>query len=370
MAPPSLEMARQEMMNKISLESNQSKLNELSVTLNTIVRDQSFETSKIKDALLARLPQVVEKGANEGTSNLQITQNLKVYTPESRAAWQNYTSLANQYKQAVAAGIDTIALQKKVDAAKTAALSLQGSLNSLSGQAFESLLQVLLPLVKDNSAELASTTVQNLVKAVESQSVLATSGAQHSGIQLSLDGKLVKISSPGKIDVNTSSPFLGDDDLMRISAKNYSSLRDIHLLAGASAVGLISQWPTQANKDYYYTALGYGKEMVHFTEAKMLFNIQALAGRGEGELANILILNVRSRLNPISVISIRSLLDNIENNPIAHTEAFSTKINSIPQFGENEYPSVEEFANRVQTITVDTTLNKAYLALSYLRKMG
>jgi hypothetical protein len=36
---------------------------------------------------------------------------------------------------------------------------------------------------------------------------------------------------------------LGDDDLMRISAKNYSSLRDIHLLAGASAVGLISQWP-------------------------------------------------------------------------------------------------------------------------------
>jgi hypothetical protein len=43
-----------------------------------------------------------------------------------------------------------------------------------------------------------------------------------------------------------------------------------------------------------------------------------LAGRGDSELANILILNIRSRTNPISVISIKSLLRGIETNPIAN----------------------------------------------------
>lgn len=371
MPQPSLQQAREEMMKKINLEADQSQLNSLSNMLNQVIRSQQFENSHIAEKILERLPQIVDKGGEEAIQNLSITKNMKVYTPESRDAWSRYSQLSRQYKEALDQGINDLALANQVDEAKRAALSLQGRLSGLSGQAFESLLQVLIPIVKENVSDIANTTVNELMSILDKTVKIETLGTKNEAVSFFIGEDEVKISSQGKIDVSAQSPFIGENDLLNISAKNYSKLRDIHLLSGGSVVGLISQWPTDNNiKNYYYNALGVWNPDSYLQEARLLFAIQALAGRGDAELANVLILNIRSRTNPISVISIKSLLRGIENNPIEGQTAFNMKFNSLPAYATGEMRTDEqEFKSRISKVTLDTTLNKAYLMTKYISKL-
>lgn len=368
---PSLQQARDEMMKRISLEADQSQLNSLSDLLNQVVRSQQFENSHIAEKILERLPQIVDKSGEEAIQNLNITTNMKVYTPESRDAWSRYGQLSRQYKEALDQGINDLSLANQVDEVKRAALSLQGRLSGLSGQAFESLLQVLIPIVKDNVNDVATTTVNELIGILDKTVKIETLGTKNEAVSFFIGEDEVKISSQGKIDVSAQSPFIGENDLLNISAKNYSKLRDIHLLSGGSVVGLISQWPIDNNvKNYYYNALGVWNPDTYLQEARLLFAIQALAGRGDKELANVLILNIRSRTNPISVISIKSLLKGIENNPIEGQTAFNMKFNSLPAYATGEMRTDEqEFKSRISKITLDTTLNKAYLMTKYISQL-
>lgn len=368
---PSLQKARDKMMNSINLQSDQAALNSLSKLLNQIVNDNKFTENNIAEKILNRLPQLIDQESERAIQDLKITQNMKVYTEESVAAWSVYSSLAKNYKTALDNGINDLALSKQVDEAKSRALALQGRLSGLSGQAFESLLQVLLPLVKDNVQDVASTTVNELVQILDKTDKISTAGTKNTTISFLVDEEEVRISSQGKIDVYTESPFLGDSEILKISAKNYSKLRDIHLLKGGSVVGLISQWPIENNiKNYYYNALGVWHPDTYLQEARLLFNIQALAGKGDNDLANVLILNVQSRKNPISVISIKSLLQGIEANPIEGQSAFNMKFNSLPAYSEGEMrKDKKEFTSRLSKITLDTSLNKAYLQLKYISQL-
>jgi hypothetical protein len=133
-----------------------------------------------------------------------------------------------------------LSLANEVNDAKRAALSLQGRLSGLSGQAFESLLQVLIPVVKDSVNDIATATVNDLIGILDKTVKIETLGTKNEAISFFIGEDEVKISAQGKIDVAARSPFIGEKDLLNISAKNYSKLRDIHLLSGGSVVGLIS----------------------------------------------------------------------------------------------------------------------------------
>ena len=368
---PSLREAKEKIMERLHLEVDQAQLNSLSVMLNQIVRSEQFKTSHVAEKILERLPQIVDKGGKEAIQNLNITKDMKVYTPESSTAWQKYGQLLRQYKQILNQGLENLSLANEVNDAKRAALSLQGRLSGLSGQAFESLLQVLIPVVKDNVGDVATTTVNELIGVLDKTARIETLGTKTEAVSFFIGEDEVKISSQGKIDVAARSPFIGEKDLLNISAKNYSKLRDIHLLSGGSVVGLISQWPTDNDvKNYYYNALGVWNPHTYLQEARLLFAIQSLVGRGDLELANILILNIRSRTNPISVISIKSLLKGIETNPIAGQAAFNMKFNSLPAYTRGELrTNDQEFKNRLSKITLDTTLNKAYLTTKYISQL-
>lgn len=368
---PSLQEAKEKMMERLHLEADQAQLNSLSTMLNQIVRSEQFETNHIAEKILGKLPQIVDKSGEEAIQNLSITKNMKVYTPETNAAWQKYGQLSRQYKQILDQGLEDLSLANEVNDAKRAALSLQGRLSGLSGQAFESLLQVLIPVVKESVDDIATTTVNDLIGILDKTVKIETLGTKNEAISFFIGEDEVKISAQGKIDVAARSPFIGEKDLLNISAKNYSKLRDIHLLSGGSVVGLISQWPTDNGvKNYYYNALGVWSPYTYLQEARLLFAIQSLAGRGDSELANILILNIRSRTNPISVISIKSLLKGIETNPIAGQTAFNMKFNSLPAYAHGELRTDDqEFKNRLSKITLDTTLNKAYLMTKYISQL-
>lgn len=369
MSKPSLQQVKDEMMKKINLQADQQQLNNLSTKLNQIVLDQSFKDNKIFDKIFNKIPQIVEGGFN----NVKIGAKGGVYTNESLRKWQEYNTLSTEYNNLKEQKIENLALAQQKEDALREALSLQGSLNSLQGQAFESLLQTLLPLVSANVEELSEDVVKSLLEAIQSKTVIKTKGSDTNTITIDIDEKKVKITSQGKIDVEAPSPFIGDNDLLKVSAKNYSKLRDIHLLSKGSVVGLISQWPTTNEvKNYYYNALGVWHPDTFLQEARFILGIQSLAGRGgdQSELANILILNIRSRNNPISVVSIKSLLQNIDLNPQVNDEAaFKMIFNTLPVFNQGEERSADEFRTKVSAVTLDTSLNKAYLTLNYLKNL-
>lgn len=368
MSKPPLQKVKDTMMNKINLQADQEQLKNLSTKLNQIVLDQSFKDNKIYDKIFNRIPQIVEGGFN----NVKIGAKGGVYTDESLRKWQEYKALSTEYNNLKNQKIENLTLAQQRDDALHEALSLQGSLNSLQGQAFESLLQTLLPLVSANVEELSEEVVNSLLETIESKSVIKTKGSDTNTITIDIDGEKVKITSQGKIDVEASSPFIADSDFLKVSAKNYSKLRDINLLSKGSVVGLISQWPTTNEvKNYYYNALGVWHPDTFLQEARFIFGIQSLAGRGgdESELANILILNIRSRNNPISVVSIKSLLQDIDSNPRANDEAFKMIFNTLPVFNQGEERSSDEFRKKVTAVTLDTSLNKAYLTLNYLKHL-
>lgn len=371
MPQPSLQKVKNDMMKKIKLKADQEKLNKLSEKLNEIVRDNQFETSKIPEQILDRIPQIVNKG-EEALQGLEISKSMKVSTAESNAAWAEFSKKTKEYKSKLANGINDLALAKEIEDVQKVALSLQGQLSTLSGQVFESLLQVLVPLIQDDVETKALNSIDQLIGILDKKTEIKTQGDVQEKISLKIDGKTVRVSSKGKIDVQTEAPFLGEKDLLNISAKNYGKLRDIHLLSKGSVVGLISQWPTSnATKNYYYNALGVYNPFTYLQEARLLFAIQALAGRGSQEMANVLILNIQSRKkNPIQVISIKSLLESA--NVMPETEgnaAFKMKYHSLPAYEIGEKRDKDEFRNRIKKVTLDTTLNKNYLTMKYIRQL-
>lgn len=366
--PPSLEKARENIMERLDYGSEQQKLNNLSTLLNTIINSQKFKESDVASRILERIPQIIDQGASEGLSNLSISNKMGVATSASKDAWREYGIKSSEYKRQVEQGIENASLAKEVEQAKKVALSLQGKLNTLQGQAFESLLQCLLPLISENTQNLASEIVDQLLSNLNNMTgAIQTSGSKSYTIDLQLDEYQTSITSQGKVDVSVNSPFISESDVLQISAKNYSQLRNIHLLKGGSVVGLISQWPTsESDKQYYYNALGVWHPDKYLQNARLIFGIQSLVGRGDQDLASILILNIRSRVNPISVISTKSLIYEALKNPVKNKSLFDLKFNSLPVYHEGESRNKDEYGKKVSSVTLDSSLNKAYLTVAYL----
>ena len=201
-----------------------------------------------------------------------------------------------------------------------AALSINGSMNAIRGQIFESFLQMVIPIISTVGFDEIDTIINQLVENLQnSKTAINTTGSTKDKISLQLGDKMMQIVSQGKVDVSVPSPFTTNENIKSlISAKNYSSTRDIHILSGAVVVGLMSQWPV-SERDISYGHYGltvYTPQPALLNEMKSLMAIQGLAGsqvQNSDKLANIFILNTQSKKNPIKVVSIPILLDAIFN---------------------------------------------------------
>lgn len=353
-----LESARQKLMSEIQLNADSTKLQSLEDILNNIMTSNTF--NKAAQEVLNKIPTKIDSAIN-------VTKNLGVTTAESEDLWSQYKTKLSHYENNLAQGINDLSEVAEVEAAKKRAISLQSSLNNLRGQVLESSLDILLPLITTSSNTMIDQTIDNMLETIKGKKDVKTKGSTSNDIEYYLDEEKVTISTQGKIDVEAKSPFIGEDDILKISAKNYSRIRNIHLLSGASVAGLISQWPTNNEvQNYYYNALGYGTVEV-FNAAKLLIGTQALAGKGGEDLSNILILNVRNREKPIKVISIRQLLETIGQQQLG--EPFIIDYHGLPSLGaDEEVSSAQEFAQKAKKVTVNVQLARAYIANEYARK--
>lgn len=374
----SYEQAKKKFLKSIDSFS-QREANNLAKVLNEITNHQSFSTEKISQQILNKLPQVIDKSGEQAFADLDIDNSFKVSTKASGSAWQAYYEKVNFYKKIENLSIKEINEKEDVRPLLMEALKLQGQLNKTQGDVFEVFLQELIPYLgqklENFSEDQVSSILENLSKNLSSKSRITTQGSQHESIDFIFEEERIKISSQGKIDVNVPAPFLDGDFPLKISAKNYGSLRDVHLLGGASAVGLISQWPvSQDAKRYFLNGLttwekSTPEQLLQY--GRILIAIQSLAGSSgkSNEMANVLILNVRNNpKNPIRVISIRDLLDQMDLSNVDNI--FTIKFDpQLQLFKDGEERTKDQFKERLTALKVNTTLNKKYLYLSKLSKI-
>lgn len=368
--------AKTKMISQIGNYS-QADAKRLEDVLNQIITSDGFNDN-IASQLLAKLDSVVRRGGEQGL--YKVGDNLKVSTPELSAAWSQYHKALSAYKSDSNLAAMGISAEEQAKPLLKKALALQGSLNTIQGDALEGFLQMVIPIIENKIHEFGDSGVNEVLRDLEASikgttGSIKTMGAQNRSMEVVLDDQKWTIKSQGKVDVSVPAPSFGDEFALQISAKNYSNLRDVSLLGGGSVAGLVSQWPVStAARDHFYNALTVweGPEQI-LAAGRTLFGIQSLIGAGQDEIkANVMILNIRANKNPIRVISLPALLQDIlknnKNSEIGSGNPFRVEFNpGLQLFKKSEGARVEEeFTSRVRSLKVDTHLNKAYLHASYL----
>lgn len=369
------EQIKKKMLNNIT-HIKQEDANVLAGQLNQMITDASFSNQRISQQLLNKLPSAIKRGAQEGISNLKVKPGMKVVSDESSVAWTQYYAAYNRLKAEENMTEQQLRNNEELNTLRRIAQQAQGKVSSIQGDIFEAFLQEVIPLISGKVKQLSENELNQLIddfkKSIENKAIIETQGSELETITFQFGEDVIKISSKGKIDVSLPAPFLSKDFSLNISAKNYRNLQAIHLLGGGSVLGLISQWPTsENNKNYFVNALTiYDAPEKLLQYGKMLFAIQSLAGhKGQKEMANILILNIGNRkTNPIRVISIGALLQNLglENIDNMFTMKYSSQ---VPLFSQGSTRSKKEFVSRLKSLTLDTTLNKQILYMSYINKL-
>ena len=344
----------------------------LETLLNNIISDSQFSEQEVERKILARLPTAinteVEQAVDTSLNNFQATGGFSVdyNNGKASAAWQEYYTKAAEYKK-----MPTEINAKKKKDALTEALKLQGRLNTLKGQLFESFIQAVLKSAPEPTNELVQNTVNDLINYVDkSNTPITTQGKQQYNTVITIGEDTVKYSSQGKVDVQGPSPFK-KSETMFVSAKNYSQLRDISLLGKGNVLGLLEKWNNATNDDIVYAAQVLSKKGAYSTTGynliKKIFSIQALSGSNSQDRANVLITNIKSRKkHPIRVIGVSQLLNKIGEEQAQSQQYFI--FNPDPFNAELE--EEESAQNYLKNLKLSIKLSKEALKVKFLNALS
>ena len=351
---------------------DKTSVNNLSKILNQIVTDNSYNENEFNQKIFSKIPQLLSETINNNVEEVvkkyNVSSGFQVdYNPEyhktAQQAWENYSILAKQYKSNPT---EINALEMK--AAKSEALSLQGKLNTLKGQLFEGFLQAAILSIPQDATNLTNDKLNELLSNfISNQSIINTKGTDRYSTSIVVDEKEIKYMSQGKVDVVGPSPFKNADEMF-ISAKNYSSLRNIQLVSGANIFGLMDKWDTNEDTVAYACQILSKKGAYNTTGynlIKKIFAIQALVGSNNKDISNILVINIKSRKkNPIVVLSTSNLINQIYNEQ-NNKKAFIFSPDPLNK-GQSDTESAFNYLNNIK---LSVKLNSEMLKQKYLQNL-
>lgn len=256
---------------------------------------------------------------------------------------------------------------------------IEGSLNKLRGDIFETFLQLIFDGIKVDLNEIVDASedyiynqiVENLTKYSDNRfKITRKTGSRTTKklgdkikdtVDITINGDEIFIKQ-GQQKTDVSIQGLNGD--IGISAKNYfGSSRQIALLGGASVVGLISNWNTS---DMIKNLAMNGLSAASISEdqlqiMKNIFTIQGLMGtEGESIKAQMFIINKNTKKNPFVVFSVYDLLFN-DDKGVLDTQLTP----SFKSFSEARTP--QDFRNFVETarLSIKTQLKLSNLIRQY-----
>lgn len=384
---PNLQQIHQRILSEIQEGITQESCNSLASLLNQTINNNMFdefgpqllqkvvEASNISEAELGDISFATnKKGGRMG---------LKITSTATQNAWSEFRKYASSLTK------EEKELEKNMDDSKykqlmTYAQSLEGKLNHIRGQILESFLKAAKNTFIDMSTDIAANSTNELLdnfikglpktlRATTSDDLTHTQGSQSQNVEVVIGEQYIKtISSQGKVDETLPSPFL-DQQILNISAKNYTRISNINILAGGSLLGLLSQGMSQKENKYVYNAFTIPSSnwvSVNVNQLKKIFATQALIGQKKNETkADVLVLSFNNRKNPITVISISSLLKEIcKSNNIDFAFTFNPEILSAVPLG-NGTARQETIFSKVADLKMNVTLNKTVLSAKYISNL-
>lgn len=371
-----LQQVHENMIKRIEGGLSKAHCQQLAKALNSIQEEMNYEKNRKK------FTTALSKAF--GYTDIQVNNNLSVSSGTAKKAWNEFRNYSNQLKQSV----DGFTEDVKEELLKKARAESKKT-RKQTGQAFESFLQGSIQsinslkeqVVDENLKELVDLQAPNIVKNMTSSSKknlenLKTAGAKNTRMTFYFGEEEISVSSPQKVDVSVPNPFSEDPlDTLHISAKNLSSLNHINILGKGKALSMIHAWPDiNDNISTFYANLltlysFEGDLYERYKEMKLAFGIQSLVGHKSNNgdpYVNTFIVNIRNRKNPIQVIPIKILLENILTSQDKYN-AFIVDHTKVKLNGPAR-TSQEDLTAQLKSIVVNTQLNKQYLSVSYLKK--
>lgn len=371
-----LQQVHENMIKRIEGGLSKAHCQQLAKALNSIQEEMNYEKNRKK------FTTALSKAF--GYTDIQVNNNLSVSSGVAKKAWNEFRNYSNQLKQSA----DGFTEDVKEELLKKARAESKKT-RKQTGQAFESFLQGSIQsinslkeqVVDENLKELVDIQAPNIVKNMTSSSKknlenLKTAGAKNTRMTFYFGEEEISVSSPQKVDVSVPNPFSEDPlDTLHISAKNLSSLNHINILGKGKALSMIHAWPDiNDNVSTFYANLltlysFEGDLYERYKEMKLAFGIQSLVGHKSNNgdpYVNTFIVNIRNRKNPIQVIPIKALLENILTSQDKYN-AFIVDHTKVKLNGPAR-TSQEDLTAQLKSIVVNTQLNKQYLSVSYLKK--
>lgn len=371
-----LQQVHENMIKHIEGGLSKAHCQQLAKALNSIQEEMNYEKNRKK------FTTALSKAF--GYTDIQVNNNLSVSSGAAKKAWNEFRNYSNQLKQSA----DGFTEDVKEELLKKARAESKKT-RKQTGQAFESFLQGSIQsinslkeqVVDENLKELVDIQAPNIVKNMTSSSKknlenLKTAGAKNTRMTFYFGEEEISVSSPQKVDVSVPNPFSEDPlNTLHISAKNLSSLNHINILGKGKALSMIHAWPDiNDNVSTFYANLltlysFEGDLYERYKEMKLAFGIQSLVGHKSNNgdsYVNTFIVNIRNRKNPIQVIPIKALLENILTSQDKYN-AFIVDHTKIKLNGPAR-TSQEDLTAQLKSIVVNTQLNKQYLSVSYLKK--
>lgn len=371
-----LQQVHENMIKRIEGGLSKAHCQQLAEALNSIQEEMNYKTNRKK------FTKALSKAFDY--TDIQVNNNLSVSSGSAKRAWNEFRNYSNQLKQSA----DGFTEDVKEELLKKARAESKKT-RKQTGQAFESFLQGSIQsinslkeqVVDENLKELVDIQAPNIVKNMTSSSKknlenLKTAGAKNTCMTFYFGKEKISVSSQQKVDVSVPNPFSEDPlDTLHISAKNLSSLNHINILGKGKALSMIHAWPDiNDNISTFYANLltlysFEGDLYERYKEMKLAFGIQSLIGHKSNNgdpYANTFIVNIRNRKNPIQVIPIKALLENILTSQDKYN-AFIVDHTKVKLNGPGR-TNQEDLTAQLKSIVVNTQLNKQYLSVSYLKK--
>ena len=328
-----------------------------------------------------QLGEAVVEASDISENSLKVSDSFKVTTSDLSAAWGRYNQLKKQFDQ-IPQELQSTQAINDLNSAKHLALSLQGKINIFKGQILESFLASLSETFSDIASNVAQDNINEIInnfvqgiKTADFKAVAKTEGSQkNKTIELLIgDQKFLMQGAQQKVDVTLPSPFQSEKS-WRISAKNYSSLRNIHLLSGGSFLRLVYSGIQPQNNDTFkfllnaLTIPSSNWTNANLNQLKKIFMIQAIAGGQLNNMANVMVITINSNKNPFRIISISALLNSIFETNNLDAILFTPKLESSLPLGNTDSRTQTDI-EEIKNFKVDAILNKSVLTISYLSQL-
>ena len=364
-------------LDQINLTMDKRKCQQLENALNQLVRNNysDEESPELRQQLNQFINKLSNGLANVDNKDVIVKENFNVTNRKISEFYKAYSQAKKQGETDINSFIAHLENGETIDFKQV--LSLNSSLNKARGDLLEKALDVIINAAGNEMDKIANLKSSELLKYLEKNPNIKTAGSR-------METSSYGVTSQGKVDVEV----LADNTELKISAKNYSNLRNIGLMGKSNGASVLAQWGAQGNYFMNYVAsdeINAKKvDSGYIRAVHQILGIQGMVShKGEtSNIANIFVFYNRANKNPFTLVPTKEYLKHLLNKYGEKEDIFDVSYNSffikdgekrllppIPGYPHNELNELN-YENNFNEIVNNFKIAKVVLLAKYINRQS